>query len=295
MIKCPSCGHENVPGTQFCEGCGEELPQDNGAATSAPAALQSMVKCPACDNMNPADNVACEVCGADLTGVGGSTASPAPTSIPTPTVTPSDDAASGDSLPINPVPADLSAPNVGAFTPGNVASTDTASTTPLPSSPVPDTSLPTAPVTASGVASTDMSAGDAPVSLVAPIPPTPPMPPSASLPAGDLEPGKVKLVVEQGQTVGAQFVLGDAEMLVGREDTDEDIYPDIDLSDQDAGYVHRKHASLRFDNGNLTVEHLGGSNKTRINNKPIADNQPQAVKLGDKVSFGKVVLRVMPA
>ena len=101
-------------------------------------------------------------------------------------------------------------------------------------------------------------------------------------------------MVEQGQTVGAQFVLGDAEMLVGREDTDEDIYPDIDLADQDAGYVHRKHATLRFDNGNLSVEHLGGSNKTRINNKPIPDNEPQPLKLGDKVSFGKVVLRLLP-
>jgi hypothetical protein len=29
MIKCPNpeCGYENVDGTQFCEGCGEELPQ----------------------------------------------------------------------------------------------------------------------------------------------------------------------------------------------------------------------------------------------------------------------------
>ena len=76
-------------------------------------------------------------------------------------------------------------------------------------------------------------------------------------------PGNVKLVVEQGQSVGAQFVLGDAEMLVGREDEDADIYPDIDLSDQDAGYVHRQHAKVNFDNGNVSVTHLGGANKTR--------------------------------
>jgi pSer/pThr/pTyr-binding forkhead associated (FHA) protein len=110
-----------------------------------------------------------------------------------------------------------------------------------------------------------------------------------------LTPGSVKLVVEQGQSVGAQFVLGDPEMLVGREDEDEEIYPDIDLSDQDAGYVHRKHATLNFDNGNLSVTHLGGSNKTRINNKPVADNVPTPVKLGDKIAFGKVVLRLLPS
>ncbi|HEX8463584.1 MAG TPA: FHA domain-containing protein [Abditibacterium sp.] len=119
--------------------------------------------------------------------------------------------------------------------------------------------------------------------------------PAAPLPAGNLTPGSVKLVVEQGQSVGAQFVLGDPEMLVGREDEDEEIYPDIDLSDQDAGYVHRKHATLNFDNGNLSVTHLGGSNKTRINNKPVADNVPTPVKVGDKIAFGKVVLRLLPS
>lgn len=131
------------------------------------------------------------------------------------------------------------------------------------------------------------------------VAPATPAAPIAATPApttpGDLAPGRVKLVVEQGQTVGAQFVLGDAEMLVGREDEDEAIYPDIDLSDQDAGYVHRKHATLTFDNGHLSVTHLGGSNKTRVNNKPVPDNVPSPLKLGDKIAFGKVVLRLLPA
>ena len=121
-------------------------------------------------------------------------------------------------------------------------------------------------------------------------------PPAGTAPQlpGDLKPGLVKLVVEQGQSVGAQFVLNDETIEVGREDEDEAIYPDIDLSDQDAGYVHRRHATLRFDNGHLLVTHLGGANKTRINNKPVADNEATPVKLGDKLAFGKVVLRLMP-
>lgn len=109
-----------------------------------------------------------------------------------------------------------------------------------------------------------------------------------------MEPGRVKLTVEQGMTVGKQFVLGDAEMLVGREDEDEQIYPDLDLSDQDEGFVHRRHATLKFENGGLSVTHLGGANKTRVNNKPLADNAPQSVNIGDKISFGKVVMRVTP-
>ncbi len=133
-----------------------------------------------------------------------------------------------------------------------------------------------------------------PLAMIAADETTPFDAPQTPLPAGNLTPGSVKLVVEQGQSVGAQFVLGDAEMLVGREDVDEEIYPDIDLSDQDAGYVHRKHATLQFENGNLRVTHLGGSNKTRINNKPVADNVATPVNLGDKIAFGKVVLRLLP-
>ena len=239
MNNCPQCDHENVPGTQFCEGCGEEL----AAANAAPSAT---VVCPACDNANPADNAACEVCGAQLSGGAAAAVpvAPPPVSVAAPVATP-------DPLP----PVDAAHPVVGP--PG---------ADPIPVPPV----------------------------AAAPVPPAPVAAAPADLPPGNLAPGLVKLVVEQGQTVGSQYVLGDAEMQVGREDTDDGIYPDIDLSDQDAGYVHRRHATLRFENGNLSVTHLGGENKTRINNKPIPDNQPMNLMLGDKVSFGKVVLRLLP-
>ncbi len=211
MITCPACGHQNIDGTQFCEMCGEELP-DASARTGAPKGNE--VKCPNCGHLNPPENLACEACGANLK----------PSAAPLPPVVP----------PLETTPF------------------DSAIATPV------------APVT---------------------------IEPQA---AGDLKPGLIKLVVEQGQSVGAQFILNDAQIEVGREDEDESIYPDIDLSDQDAGYVHRRHATLAFDNGHLMVTHLGGANKTRVNNKPVADNAPTEVKLGDKVAFGKVVLRLMP-
>jgi len=135
-----------------------------------------------------------------------------------------------------------------------------------------------------------------PLATPEPVPAPPVAPPVfelTPLPPGNLKPGSIKLVVEQGQTVGAQFVLGDPEILVGREDEEEEIYPDVDLSDQDAGYVHRRHATLEFVDGNLLVTHLGGANKTRINNRPIPDHSPQPVGVGDKIAFGKVVVRVL--
>ena len=218
MITCSACAHENVDGTQFCENCGEELPQVSSAASSG-----DLTKCPNCGHQNPEDNLACEACGTEL------------------------------QTPL------LNAP-----------------TAPAPIFDPFESQLTTAPAIS-----------------VPPVAPTM-NPDAAPLEAGNLAPGNVKLVVEQGQSVGAQFVLGDVEILVGREDEEEEIYPDIDLSDQDAGYVHRRHAILSFDNGNLMATHLGGANKTRINNRPLPDNVPSVVKLGDKIAFGKVVLRLLP-
>lgn len=252
MIICPNpdCGAQNVDGTQFCEVCGEELPQP--AAVAVPAGNQ--VKCPECGELNPADNVACEACGADLH----------PGTVPNPIIPGAAPvAASAAAAVIN---AAVGIPNAGAST--------AAAPPPAPASP--PAAIPTSAITSSPV----------PAAVPAAV---------AAASGPELKPGIVKLVVEQGQTVGAQFVLADTEILVGREDEEEDIYPDIDLSDQDAGYVHRRHATLRFENGALTVTHLGGSNRTRVNNKPIPDNVPQAIVPGDKIAFGKVVLRLLPA
>jgi Inner membrane component of T3SS, cytoplasmic domain len=159
----------------------------------------------------------------------------------------------------------------------------------VPAGDVPAAGLSAAGVPAGVVGATNAVADSAPVDTGT----TDSAPPSAAA-AVALQPGRVKLTVEQGMTIGKQFVLGDTEMLVGREDEDEQIYPDIDLSDQDEGYVHRRHATLRFENGGLTVTHLGGANKTRLNNRPLPDNAPEAVNLGDKLAFGKVVVRVQP-
>jgi hypothetical protein len=241
MITCPACQHQNIDGTQFCEMCGEELPQSTATASS-----EDLIACPECGHENPSDNLVCEACGAELKAIPSAASATSPV----------DDAFAG-------VPDAGLAPPLLNKAP---ASAPIVETTPF------DAPL-TAPATAAAVT--------APTG-------------SEPAPAGNLTPGSVKLVVEQGQTIGAQFVLGDAEMLVGREDEDEEIYPDIDLSDQDAGYVHRKHATLTFDNGNLSVTHLGGSNKTRINNKPVPDNVPTPLSLGDKIAFGKVVLRLLP-
>lgn len=130
----------------------------------------------------------------------------------------------------------------------------------------------------------------------------PPVAPPTLAPAGSSgllatgpQLGKVKLVVEQGLVVGKQFILNAERMLVGREDTASGVFPDLDLSGLDEGYVHRRHATLNFEGSFLFVTHLGGHNRTYVNNRPIADNLPHPLDVGDTVRFGKVVMRLLEA
>lgn len=104
--------------------------------------------------------------------------------------------------------------------------------------------------------------------------------------------GHVKLVVEQGIKVGQQFILNDPEILIGREDKETKHYPDIDLSDQDDGYVHRHHAKIHFDNDHVMITDLGGINGTLLNNQPILPLTPMEIRIGDKIRIGKVLLRL---
>ena len=331
MTKCPSCGHDNVAGTQFCEMCGEELAQAGAAAApvaggaapvagAAAGADAGMIKCPACDNMNPAENVVCEVCGTELKpgGLGGApTGVPGSVGAPSPAAAGAAPAAAAPS--VGPAASDAAATPFDAQALSQTAAASTAASAPTPAAAdtatatQTDASLPTVTISSADPQTTDPNAAPAspPVTMPSAMPTTAPVagtatmdpaaapvavaptsPVAAPTAGGVLEPGKVKLVVEQGMTIGKQFVLGDPEILVGREDNEEGIYPDVDLSDQDEGYVHRKHATMRFENGGLSVTHLGGANKTRVNNRPLPDNTPQPVAIGDKVAFGKVVLRV---
>ncbi len=299
MIKCPNadCGYENVDGTQFCEGCGEELPQGAAATTTpaastaaTPSANADMIKCPACENLNSADNVVCEVCGTELhagaaTSSTGNSATPSaatPTSasvapIASVVATTAPDLAAGGDLAASSTIASAVNGDSLSGTPLTASEDTTSALSPTGTTmPTGDAAL-TSPDAASAAVSGAVTNGAVTTS------------PAVST---DLQPGHVKLTVEQGMTIGKQFVLGDPEILVGREDDEEGIYPDVDLSDQDEGYVHRRHAQLKFDNGTLTVAHLGGVNRTRVNNKPLDDNTPQAVNIGDKIAFGKVVMRV---
>jgi len=295
-IKCPACDNMNPADNIVCEVCGTELHDNADAAQSTPAAAA-----PAIDPANAATSG--PIAPADTASPAGMPVAPStsPGNAGVATTLPGGASTAGTSDTTGASAANAQPP---AVTGSNDAFQVPATTGPAPA----DTGTAVAPAASAsqGMSATVTPAQSAPYTVPDADPTQAAAPPSTVTPTAlpttppgllggtTLQPGRVKLTVEQGMSVGAQFVLGDPEMQVGREDEEEDIYPDIDLSDQDAGFVHRRHATLRFDDTGLTLTHLGGANKTRINNRPIPDNVPQPVNIGDKLAFGKVVVRVQP-
>ncbi len=87
------------------------------------------------------------------------------------------------------------------------------------------------------------------------------------------------------------------EVVIGREDPVSEVFPDVDLTTlggMDSG-VSRKHAVIHRSNGAYTIEDLGSTNGTYVNKKRIQPNQPQSIKSGDELRFGKLALSVQAA
>ncbi|MBN1945046.1 MAG: FHA domain-containing protein [Bradymonadales bacterium] len=94
--------------------------------------------------------------------------------------------------------------------------------------------------------------------------------------------------------IGEQYLLSEPRMVIGRSDPSSSIYPDIDLTGQDNEYVHRRHALLQFYDldTRLSVEHVGGTNPTLVNNQPVEAGELVELKIGDRLRIGRVVMRL---
>ncbi len=84
--------------------------------------------------------------------------------------------------------------------------------------------------------------------------------------------------------------------LIGRRDPMSNIFPEVDLSKYDPQTkVSRRHALVKMNAGNYTVEDLGSSNGTLIiksndNQLRLLPHQPQALTDGDKIRVGDTIL-----
>jgi serine/threonine-protein kinase len=77
-------------------------------------------------------------------------------------------------------------------------------------------------------------------------------------------------------------------MVVGRQDPVLGIFPEINLADKTVG---RRHAYLRNQQGQFTVEDLNALNKTRLNGEILTPYEQHMLKDGDILRFGSVEVR----
>jgi hypothetical protein len=81
---------------------------------------------------------------------------------------------------------------------------------------------------------------------------------------------------------------------LGRLDPRQDIYPDIDLTDdlaQEHG-VSRIHACIFRRGQDVAVEDMGSTNGTLLNGKRLAPYLPERLKDGDQLQLGKLLIEV---
>lgn len=123
---------------------------------------------------------------------------------------------------------------------------------------------------------------------VAPAAPAAP----AFAPAPAAAPAQGAQVIVEGDNTTFDLS-GKAESLIGREDAVSNIFPDIDLTPHsgEEGGVGRRHAIIRYSNGQYLIEDLNSINFTFLNKQKIAPKTPTPLKDGDEIRLGRVVLR----
>ncbi len=126
-----------------------------------------------------------------------------------------------------------------------------------------------------------------PVNVPPPVDLAPPVMATPAATAG----GTAKVLVESDNTT---FDLaGKSDILIGREDAVSNIFPDIDLTPHsgEEGGVGRRHARIVYSGGQYMIEDLNSINFTFVNKQKIAPRTPTALRDGDEIRLGRVVLR----
>ena len=84
------------------------------------------------------------------------------------------------------------------------------------------------------------------------------------------------------------------EIVLGRLDAGQAIFPDIDLTNErgmEMG-VSRRHARIVRRGNQVFIEDLGSLNGTFLNTARLAPELPYPVKEGDQVQLGKLILTI---
>lgn len=126
-----------------------------------------------------------------------------------------------------------------------------------------------------------------------PIVEPPPVIPSDPAPVAPTTPPTLtasgpRLVIKEG---GATFPLPPGkELIVGRTDPIDGIFPDIDLTPHDTlTGVSRRHAAIHEQGGQWFVRDLNSTNYTVVNRQRLQPEQDFLIEAGDEIRFGRLV------
>lgn len=99
------------------------------------------------------------------------------------------------------------------------------------------------------------------------------------------------VVVDIGHRIRVPFK---SEILIGRQDPDNDSFPEVDLTPYGAAEkgVSRRHAKIVLNESELAIEDIGSVNGTFLNGYRIAPYQPMPLGSGDVLQLGTLVLQV---
>jgi pSer/pThr/pTyr-binding forkhead associated (FHA) protein len=104
----------------------------------------------------------------------------------------------------------------------------------------------------------------------------------------------VRLRISQGDQERELEVPLTKAIRLGRMDPIQDIYPEVDLT-EDLALEHgvsREHACIFRRNEIVVVEDLGSTNGTLLNGDRLSPFLPQLLKDGDQLQLGKLLIEV---
>ncbi len=254
---CPECGASNPVSEVMCDHCGFPL---EGAVAAAVPVVAVDDRCPECGKGVASDMRFCDGCGANL----------------------AEARARRDAVIAPPLPtaADLAAVTEPPPVPVAIALPEPA---PLAAEPV----TAPLPVAAAPVV-------EPPVVAVAPVVEThvvtPVAPVAPAAPVSSAKPRAWKLACVEGFRLGKEYLLYKEDMLIGRTDAESDIFPELEMTDQDDGFVSRRHARIYTAGEQVAIEDLGGENGTLVDGRPIPAFKRIPLREGQVIRLGKVGL-----
>ena len=108
------------------------------------------------------------------------------------------------------------------------------------------------------------------------------------LPVSPPTPTAAKLLIKDGRA--AYDLPVGREIIIGRTDPLDGIYPDIDLTAHDAATgVSRRHAAIHEQGGQWFIKDLNSTNYTVVNRQRANPDQDFLLGDGDELRFGRVV------